>query len=179
MSEWYETPEGLLAAAWAALAAKPGPEVALATVSPDGWPEARTVILRGADRAAGLCEVHTDRGSSKMDSLRATPRAALVLWDPGPALQIRMQGGVEILTGAETRSAWDKVPDRSQTAYGKRPSPGTVIPDALAYDLTPGPEAFAILRLTVQQIDVVHLGADHRRAAFAREDAWRGRWLSP
>ena len=179
MNEWFETLDGLLAAAWDTLAQKPSPEVTLASLSPGGWPEARTVILRGADRSAGICQVHTDLGSTKIAGLRGDDRATLVYWDEPSALQIRLRCHARILTWPATRAAWDKVPDRSQPAYGKQPSPGTPIGDALAYKLTPTPKAFAILRLTVHDIDLLHLGDAHRRAAYSRTSDWQGRWLSP
>ena len=177
MSDWFESLPGLWEAGWEALSEKG--EVVLATVSPSGWPEARSVILRRADREAARCEVHTDAGSGKIGSLDACPRAALHLWRPEIALQLRLSAEVRILTGDATRAAWDEVPDRSQTAYGKRPAPGTPIAEALAYELTPGPEAFAILSLEVQEVDALHLGAQHRRARFDRGSGWRGPWLAP
>jgi len=175
MSEWFDTPDGFWERGWRLMTR--GREVTLASLSEDGWPEARTVILRAAE--PGSCEVHTDLGSSKVASLRSTPRAALHLWDAESALQLRLRSEVEIVTGEPARAAWDKVPEPSQTAYGKRPVPGTEISSALNYALTPGPENFAILRLNVVSVDMLHLGQDHRRVAFARADGWQGRWLSP
>ena len=49
----------------------------LATVSPDGRPQARTVVLRAADKTAGTLDTHTDLRSAKGTDLRANPFAAL------------------------------------------------------------------------------------------------------
>ena len=38
----------------------------LATVTPDGRPKARTVVLRAADKQAGILELHTDLHSAKV-----------------------------------------------------------------------------------------------------------------
>ena len=49
----------------------------LATVTPEGRPQARTVVLRAADKAAGTLDIHTDLRSAKVGDLRVTPFAAL------------------------------------------------------------------------------------------------------
>ena len=63
----------------------------LATVTPGGMPQARTVVLRGADPDAGVLEVHTDLMSGKVCDLRANPMAALHVWDAGAHLQTRIE----------------------------------------------------------------------------------------
>ncbi|SLN33482.1 pyridoxamine 5'-phosphate oxidase family protein [Roseisalinus antarcticus] len=183
MSDIHDTLDGMRAEVWARLmlgvvdAASAARFPVLATVSPTGLPEARTVVLRGAEEH--VCEVHTDLRSDKIASLRATPCAALLIWEPEVRLQIRLACRAEILEGDAVVERWAQVPDSSQTAYGKRPPPGTVIADSLDYELAPGAENFAALRLEVDEIDAVHLGPDHRRARFERRDGWAGRWLSP
>lgn len=183
MSEWFETLEGVHAHVWARLAAgvadrtAPAREVVLATTSPTGWPEARTVVLRGA--AAGVLEVHTDLHSAKVASLRADPRAALHVWDAGAALQIRIEARVSIHSGAEVADTWARVPDPSRQSYGVTPPPGQPIADALAYVKKPDAATFAVLRCAVEAIDAVHLGSQHRRARFERLGGWAGQWLAP
>ena len=48
----------------------------LATVSSEGLPQARTVVLRKADRTSGRLEIHTNLFSPKVVELKATPDAA-------------------------------------------------------------------------------------------------------
>ncbi|QDA36123.1 pyridoxamine 5'-phosphate oxidase (plasmid) [Paracoccus liaowanqingii] len=151
----------------------------LATVSPHGWPESRTVVLRAADPAAGVVEVHTDALSDKMAGLDMVPRAALHVWDASAHLQIRLQVQVAILTGAEAEATWNALPQQTRHSYGTRPAPGQPIPEALAYAKPADPSRFAILRCEVQRMDLLHLGPDHRRARFDREDGWAGCWLAP
>ena len=185
MSDWWLTLEGIHARLWANLLAgvrdrnAPARHVVLATLGPDGWPEARTVVLRGADRAAALLEVHTDLHSGKVASLAALPRAALHVWDAAEQLQIRVQARVTVHSGAEVAAAWAKVPDPSRQSYGVTPPPGQPIAEALAYEKVPDPATFAILRCQAEAIDAVHLGERHRRARFERGDGWAGQWLSP
>ncbi len=45
----------------------------LATVTPEGRPQARTVVLRAAEKAAGTLDIHTDLRSAKVGDLRVTP----------------------------------------------------------------------------------------------------------
>ena len=185
MTDWFETTDGIWKKVWSALgqgvsdASRPARLPTFATVSPDGWPQARTVVLRSADRKAGRVAVYTDLFSDKIRSLRAQPRAALHIWDPKEDLQIRLQAEVTIISGPDTRLLWDQTPDHAQQSYGVIPPPGTPIENALAYGKTPDPDSFAVLDCTITAIDAVHLGADHRRACFSRVGHWQGQWLSP
>ena len=151
----------------------------LATIGTDGLPQVRTVVLRAAEKSAATLDIHTDLHSAKVAELRADPRAALHVWDAALHLQIRIDAEVEILSGTDVTDIWDRVPEASRLAYGSTPAPGQPIEDALAYAKSPDPDAFAVLRLSVQAIDAVHLGPDHRRARFIRDDDWAGQWLAP
>ncbi len=151
----------------------------LSTIGPDGGPEARTVVLRRADRAAGLVEVHTDLYSAKVADLRADNRAALTVWDAEVALQLRLTATVEVRTGAEVSDIWTRVPEASRKGYGAEPAPGTPITGPEEYEKTSDPAAFAVLTCRLTRMDVVHLGPTHRRALFRAEDGWHGQWLAP
>ena len=64
----------------------------LATASPDGAPDARVVLLKGAD-ARGFT-FYTDYRSAKGRQLDANPRAALVFWWAELERQVRASGRV-------------------------------------------------------------------------------------
>jgi pyridoxamine 5'-phosphate oxidase len=151
----------------------------LATVSPEGQPQARTVVLRAVDRASGCLTVHTSLHSPKVHDLKRLPVAAVHVWDAGSRLQIRMQADVAIVSGAAAAQAWSKVPERSRAAYTGGQAPGEPIQDALAYTSIPDARAFAMLQLSLQSIDLLHLGPVHRRACFTRDRTWEGQWLVP
>ena len=151
----------------------------LATVSPDGLPKARTVVLRAADKSLGRLEIHTNLHSSKIADLMARPVAALHVWDDGSRLQIRVEAEVEIASGAAVAEIWTRVPAWSRTAYASSHKPGPPIPSALAYDHSPDQSVFAVLHLNIRALDLLHLGANHRRAQFTRESGWAGQWLVP
>lgn len=150
-----------------------------ATVSPEGMPQARTVALRGAVQSAGEVEVHTDIETDKIAALRQTPHVALHIWLPRADLQIRLTAQVEIQTGETVEPQWTKVPAASRVSYGTEPVPGTPIDHVYAFEKPPLRARFAVLRCVVDQIDLVHLGARHRRALFLRADGWKGTWLAP
>lgn len=185
MSDWFETTEGIYGRAWDVLTAglslrdAPARQPAFATVSPTGWPEVRTVVLRGVDPKRRTVEVHTDLYSDKIASLRAHPKAALLIWEPKDDLQIRLQANVTVAHGDDVATFWQKVPDPNRQSYGVVPSPGTVIADALDYRKSPDPATFAVLTCAVDAIDIVHLGANHRRIRFTQAGDWQGEWLAP
>lgn len=185
MSNWFETLHGLHGRVWDTLdrgvsdPAHPARRPSLATVSPDGWPEARTVVLRSTDRDGARITIHTDLYSNKIASLRARPRAAFHIWDAEQALQIRLHALVTIRSGPALLPLWQGIPDHAQQSYGVTPSPGQPIATALDYVKQPDPETFAVLECDIAHIDAVHLGDDHRRAAFSRVRNWAGQWLSP
>lgn len=151
----------------------------LATVSPEGRPQARTVVLRAADRPSATLEIHTDTASAKVVALRATPQAELHVWDSRAKIQLRLAADVTICTGAETAAQWDAIPEASRVSYGTTPDPGQVIPHVYAYEKPSCPDRFAVLRFALTSIDIVHLDTRHRRASFTRSSHWSGAWLAP
>lgn len=151
----------------------------LATIGTNGLPQARTVVLRAADKSSATLDIHTDLHSAKVAELRANPGAALHVWDTSPHLQIRIEAEVAILSGADVADILERVPGPARLAYGSTPAPGQPIQDALGYKKWPDPDAFAVLRLTVIAIDALHLGPDHRRARYLRHDNWAGQWRAP
>jgi pyridoxamine 5'-phosphate oxidase len=185
MSEWFETLPGLWTGLWDCLAEgvarrdAPARHVVLATVGLDGGPEARTVVLRGADADAGVIEFHTDLHSAKVAELRRDGRAAVVVWDGERRLQVRLSVSVTELQGDAAAAIWEQVPDPSRQSYGVVPAPGTPIAGALDYEKCADRATFAVLLCELRRVDLVHLGEVHRRAGFARADGWAGRWLVP
>ncbi|RUR53282.1 pyridoxamine 5'-phosphate oxidase family protein [Vreelandella populi] len=151
----------------------------LATVSENGMPQARTVVLRGADQQAATLAIYTDSHSEKVNALRATPVVTLHVWDAAEQLQIRIEANVTILTGEAVSEQWQRLPEHARRAYSSGLAPGEPISDSLAYTKTPDESAFAVLWLDIQAIEALHLGPSHRRAVFSRANDWVGQWLVP
>ena len=150
-----------------------------ATVSPEGMPEARTVVLRNASQTRADLEVHTDTASGKITSLAQSPYAAIHIWDSRARLQIRATARIYVLTGPDAAPRWENVPDAGRVSYGSQPTPGAQIEAAFAYQHAPDPARFAVLICELESLDLLHLGEQHRRAQFLRAQGWRGTWCAP
>jgi pyridoxamine 5'-phosphate oxidase len=74
--------------------------MALATATPDGAPSVRFLLLKGID-AQGV-EFFTNYESRKGRELAENPRAALAMFWQSQQRQVRMEGRVEVLPGAES-----------------------------------------------------------------------------
>jgi pyridoxamine 5'-phosphate oxidase len=182
---WASDLETLHAQVWARLTRgvrdrhAPSRHPTFATVSPDGQPEARTVVLRSADMTAGTLDVHTDLRSAKIAALRINPRAALHVWDHSAHLQTRINVQVTILTGDAVAHYWEKLPEAGRANYGTTPAPGEPISQSLDYIKKPDQSIYAVLSCKVQNVDVVHLGPQHRRASFDYTKNRAAQWLVP
>ena len=84
----------------------------LATVSADGWPSARIVLLKGVDERGFI--FYTNYASHKGRDLEDHPRASLLFFWPELQRQIRVNGTVEKVTQAETLAYWNSRPFQSQ-----------------------------------------------------------------
>lgn len=180
MSDPWEALDALLDHVWARLArgaaeaGDPFRFVTLATVGAVG-PEARVVALRRADRAAGEVEVHSDLRTAKVRAIAADGRAALLAWDGGAQVQLRLTLDMHVVRSDAAR--WARVPPTGRLNYGTDPAPGTTV--TAPEDVTRRPDAarFAALVGRVRGIDALSLAHDpHRRAVF---DADGARWIAP
>jgi len=84
----------------------------LATVTPDGRPDARVVLLKGFDEDGFV--FYTNLTSTKAMQLQHTPHAALCFhWMP-LSKQVRIQGAVESVSDAEADAYFASRPRQSQ-----------------------------------------------------------------
>src|SRR6478672_4201433 len=72
----------------------------LATATADGVPSARIVLLKGFDQRGFV--FFTDYRSRKAGELEANPRAALVFWWGELERQVRITGGVSLVSREES-----------------------------------------------------------------------------
>ena len=149
------------------------------TSSIDGFPNARTLVMRRCDQKNKQIEFHTDTASQKMSTLKENPRAGIHIWLPKVQLQIQMDVIVEIKVGDITIPYWRNVPTNSKVAYGTIPSPGNVIESPLAYNHNSDQKRFAVLVCDIQSIQLLLLGVKHIRAHYKKSTNWQGEWLSP
>lgn len=84
----------------------------LATVDEQGRPDARIVLLKGAD-SRGLC-FYTNYGSTKAQQLASRPEAALVFFWNEFERQVRVRGSVERVDREESAAYFATRPRASQ-----------------------------------------------------------------
>jgi pyridoxamine 5'-phosphate oxidase len=87
-----------------------GPEMAIATATPDGRPSLRMVLLKSADERGFT--FFTNYESRKGRELAANPRAALLFHRPG--VQVRVEGRVERVPPEESNAYWTTRPSGSR-----------------------------------------------------------------
>lgn len=177
--------------AWARLAegAAPGRSpwsfAQLATVTADGAPRVRTVVVRHADRKTRRLHVYTDARSPKVAEISHESRVALVGHDVEAGLQVRVEGVARIVTsGPAHAAAWEASKAASRALYGLPHAPGTPLAAPVAGAPgapVDGAARFAVLEVDVDRLDALHLAAEgQRRIAFAWTDAgWAGGWIAP
>jgi len=83
----------------------------LSTLSPDGWPHGRVVLLKEVDNGFVW---FTNYNSQKGKDLETTPKASLTFWWPGSARQVRVVGSVEKITPLESDEYFLSRPRNSQ-----------------------------------------------------------------
>lgn len=160
--------------------------VCLGTVSPDGAPEGRMMLLKGFD-AAGFV-FYTNLESQKAESLKATPLASLTFhWAP-LGRQVRIQGRIEKVSDSEADEYFGSRPRGSQIgAWASRQS--APIPDRQALEgrfaelekdyqgkEMPRPPYWGGFRLVPERIEFWQERPNrlHDRFLFKREG---GRWV--
>jgi hypothetical protein len=150
----------------------------LATVGQDGTPNARTVVLRGADAKLQSLQFFTDRRSPKISELINQPAAVLVFWSKRLNWQLRVRVEMAVqTTGLQVDAVWDRLGQSAAAGdYLSIDAPGDELPVGPAAPVdAKGMHHLAILVAKVQEIDWLELrGGGHRRAAFGK-DTWQWR----
>jgi general stress protein 26 len=162
----------------------------LATVDPQGSPQARTVVLRGADAALGELVCYTDRRSPKVSQLRADGRGVLVFWCARLSWQLRAQVRIGVEEdGARVQAAWARVAGQPAARDYLAPAPPGTAGLQGASDAggePPGvadkPQAahhLALLSARVTALDWLELDRRHgpRRAGVDAQGC--AQWLMP
>ncbi|GAQ89473.1 putative pyridoxin (pyrodoxamine) 5'-phosphate oxidase [Klebsormidium nitens] len=137
--------------------------MSLATVSADGRPSNRFVLLKGYD-ADGF-KWYTNYGSRKGSDLSETGRAALAFWWPGLERQVRIEGDVEKLPSEESDAYFHSRPKGSQIGAAASPQSSVVPSRSTLEDMykqleaeyqdkeLPRPETWGGFRLRPQRIE--------------------------
>ena len=169
----------------------------LATHSADG-PQARVLVLRAFDMASRTLIFHTDTRSAKMPELAAGPRVALTFYDAARKAQVRINGSASSHSGdALSHQRWLASRPSSLRCYlGAQPGEVSAEPTSglPAHVMGREPELaelagaelyFAVLQVTVQRLEWLHLHTrGQRRALFvwpadSGPEACIMQWLNP
>jgi hypothetical protein len=149
----------------------------------DGLPNARTVVLRGADAGLQSLQFFTDRRSPKITELGQQPTALLVFWSKRLNWQLRVRVRTEIQTaGQQVDTVWKWLSQSAAASdYLSVNAPGDELavahaaPGEATDTHQTGAHQLAILIAHVQEIDWLELRrSGHRRATFGR-DTWHWR----
>jgi pyridoxine/pyridoxamine 5'-phosphate oxidase len=158
---------------------------ALVTISPEGAPEARTMVLRGFDGERRTLRLHTDARSGKIGSLARDPRCQVFGYDAAAKLQLRLNG-IATVHDLDTlaEDAWAASRASSRMCYAAPDAPGTPVaaPPAASRDAVAGRRNFRALIVRFHSLEFLELAAaGHRRARFVWRDGAMAEatWLAP
>ena len=101
----------------------------IATITPEGGPDARTVLLRGLDERGFT--FYTNLESSKARDLAQHPRAALVFHWREIERQVRVNGVVDAVSNDETEAYWATRPRGHRISAWASPQSEVIDPEAL------------------------------------------------
>jgi pyridoxamine 5'-phosphate oxidase len=91
----------------------------LSTCGADGQPDARYVLVRGADHLG--FEFYTNYGSAKAAQLAANARASMTFGWLDLHRQVRVRGRIELVSAGASDAYWDSRPKDSQVASASSP----------------------------------------------------------
>jgi pyridoxamine 5'-phosphate oxidase len=166
--------------------------MSLATVSPDGAPSVRIVLLKGVDERGFV--FYTNLNSRKGRELMATPRAALCFYWAALDTQIRVEGDVEPVSDAEADAyfasrareseigAWASLQSQTLSSMDELRARVAEVEKRFANEPVPRPPHWTGRRVKPTSIEFWHAGEFrlHERRRFERDgDGWTMRRLFP
>jgi pyridoxamine 5'-phosphate oxidase len=166
--------------------------MSLATVSPDGAPSVRIVLLKHVDERGFV--FYTNLHSRKGRELTATPRAALCFYWPALDTQIRVEGTVEPVSDAEADAyfasraresqigAWASQQSETLSGMDELRARVAAVEARFADQPVPRPPHWSGRRVKPSSIEFWHAGEFrlHERRRYERDGSqWTMRRLFP
>ena len=167
----------------------------LVTVSTDGRPEARTVVLREADAQRRRLVCHTDARSPKADQIRANPVVAWLFYDATERVQLRLWGTARLHSdGPLADRRWESSSAASRRCYLAPRAPGAAcdspsanLPEDLRHraptldESLAGRGNFIAIETRIEELEWLELhSTGHLRALFRfGAGSVDCRWLEP
>ena len=164
----------------------------VATVDPDGSPDARMLLLKGIDERGFV--FYTNLGSAKAQALMHDPRVALCFYWAEIGKQVRIRGRAQIVSDEEADAYFATRPRLSQiSAWASKQSQPMrgyfeleteVAKSALHFGVRkiPRPPFWSGFRVAPERIEfwLQKPFRRHQRILYERTpDSWRKRWLYP
>ena len=153
----------------------------LTTVSEDGFPRSRTVVVREIHENHDIV-IFTDSRSNKARQISSNPKACLLAYHPKKLKQLRWDGNlVPITDPAEVKRLFQKVSQKSLKDYTTLNPPGHTIANPDLVDYVTRKEAhFLPLKFVPAQVEYLQLKRpNHLRALYKKDEGWNGTWLTP
>lgn len=139
------------------------------------YPGARMLVVRAFRRNALEIELHTDARSAKLDELRTSRACALLFFDKGSMVQMRVDGRARILEGDARDAAFSRAPEGSMDDYRGR-APGDD-PDAPGSTQSGDAAAnFAAISVRLERADLLVIARDGHERRFVDFTADPPRW---
>jgi hypothetical protein len=151
----------------------------------DEYPETRMVVLRRFDREAMEVDIYTDYRSNKVQQLKISGRASMLLWHPSKKLQVKLKLDTSLVGGDERKDKFNQLPVSGQHSYNTTEDPGTPkesLEESHDWRDEYNDDYFSIIRCNITQIEVLQLqGKEHLRATykFLGQDLNEQHWLVP
>ena len=154
----------------------------LATLSAEGRPGLRTVVLRRFDRTPPTLEFHSDRRAAKIREIAHASQVSLLAWSAADRLQLRFRGTATLHHADDlARTRWDDLSESARAPYGLRATPGQPVASPENLDHLPPDEqfqCFTVVRVALASADILRLGdAGRQTRAFTRFR--QASWLAP
>ncbi len=150
----------------------------LITLSLDGSPHSRTVVLRGFDPEKFIISINTDSRSEKIKELNNDPRAEFLFYDTNQLLQLVIK--VNLIESIASEEKFQDLPEPTKKDYCSVQKPGSPVksPDLIAYDFNRG--HYVELKFEANQVEYLKLKRpNHMRAKFYADREWKGDFLTP
>ena len=166
--------------------------MAVATVDPSGYPDARMMLLKGVDERGFV--FYTNLGSAKAQALMHDPRVALCFYWPEIGKQVRVRGRANIVRDEEANSYFATRPrlsqisawasKQSQPMHGHFELEAEVAKAALRFGVRdiPRPPFWSGFRVVPERIEfwIRRPFRRHHRVVYERvADSWQKQWLYP
>jgi pyridoxamine 5'-phosphate oxidase len=159
----------------------------VSSVTAEGKPRSRVVILRGVDVPAQTLRFHTDVRSAKWQELAERPAISMLFYDAGARVQLRVDGAATMHDHDDiAEAAWGFSQRMSRVCYGSMPGPGMAIKELQDYALPASDEAisagrvnFGAVVVKVEQIEWLFLKSLQNQRAHFNVLRGTSSWLVP